>query len=517
MPADSHEAPRAVDARWRRLTIAGVALFAAFRIAELTTYALWYDELFSLSVAQQDWAELFRTAIADRTNPPLFYAMLKLWIGVGGESVAWLRLLPCLIGIGVAIPLAALARRMFEPLDEPGAVGPLGAACVTLAVGAASPLLVALANELRGYSLLLMASAISMLAFVRVVESAGWLDRAANTGDAPSWSGQAAGEHRRRVVQLCLASALLVYAHYFGWLLVGTEVVIALFLERKALKGTLLALAGAAVAFAPWALAVSANAAAAARPLENVSWIARPSMGDIPVFYDALVARVITPGTAAIGPLLILIPLAVLTVNASAPGGSAALRRRFVELCAFAALPVLTVFAASVLLTRSAFVPRYLIVVAPAWWLIVGMAAGGLGLRRWTGARALAAAGLLAAFTLAAGVMREVRGGEKIAWDAIVASVAADAGPGGGTVYSLEGFTALPLTYYAASAPGALAVRPVRNLSEMNPPAWLVVRSIAGADASLGAGLAPAGITLSPVYTSSVLSHSVTAYRVTAP
>ena len=456
-------------------------------------------------------------AVADRTNPPLFYAMLKLWIGVGGESVAWLRLLPCLIGIGVAVPLAALARRMFEPLDEPGARPPLGAAAVTLAVGAASPLLVALANELRGYSLLLLASAISMLAFARVIESAGWLDPARNTEDAPSWRWQAAGEHRRRVVQFCLASALLVYAHYFGWLLIGTEFVIALLLERKAFRATLLAVGAAVIAFAPWALAVAANAATTARPLENVSWIARPSIGDIAVFYDALVARVITPGTATIGAALILIPLAVLAVNAVAIGGSAALRRRFVELGALAALPVLAVFAASVLLTKSAFVPRYLIVVAPAWWLIVGMAAAGLGVRRWTGARALAAAGFLAAFTLSAGVMREVRGGEKIAWDAVVEAIAVDAGAGGGLVYSLEGFTALPATYYAATLGTHLTVRPVRDMASIVPPAWLLVRSGPDTAASLGAGLAPIGLVLTPVHLASVQSHSVTAYRVTRP
>ena len=41
----------------------------------------------------------------------------------------------------------------------------------------------------------------------------------------------------------------------------------------------------------------------------------------------------------------------------------------------FALLPVGLVFAASRVLDRSVFVPRYLMVAAPAWWLLMGVSA----------------------------------------------------------------------------------------------------------------------------------------------
>ena len=109
------------ERRWRILTVCAVGLFAAFRLAELTRYALWYDELFSLTLAQMGWGDLLRAAVHDRTNPPLFYLIFKGWIDVGGTSVAWMRLLPCLTGISAAVPLAALARRIFAPFDAPAA------------------------------------------------------------------------------------------------------------------------------------------------------------------------------------------------------------------------------------------------------------------------------------------------------------------------------------------------------------------------------------------------------------
>ncbi|HVZ49506.1 MAG TPA: glycosyltransferase family 39 protein, partial [Gemmatimonadaceae bacterium] len=180
-------------------------MFAAFRLPELTRYPLWYDEVFSLTLAQQDWAELLRRAVADRTNPPLFYALLKAWIGIGGESVAWMRLLPCLCGILVAVPLVALARRW---------LGDLPAAFAAGMAAAASPLAVFLANELRGYSLLLLLATLSCLAFARLTD-----DRA----------GAGAAGPVPPLALLVAVNVALVYAHYFGWLVVGAEVGAAAF------------------------------------------------------------------------------------------------------------------------------------------------------------------------------------------------------------------------------------------------------------------------------------------------
>ncbi len=615
--------------RWRIVAWCAVGAFAAFRLPELTRYALWYDELFSLSLAQRDWGDLLAGAVADRTNPPLFYALLKAWIGVGGESVAWMRLLPCALGILVAVPMVALARRVAGelavtgqapatplPPAEPRApqardIPPAGDIAnpialpftiALVALAAASPLAVFLSNELRAYSLLTLLSAAWLLAYFRVSESAAWLapgtvaahlgnapdgnapdgnaphgdaphaDAAhgnAPHGNAPGWHDDARGEHRRRVAQLTIAAVLLVYTHYFGWLLIAATIGAALFWRRGALAGVFLAAGVAGFAFLPWAAAVAVNAARVARPLANVAWVAPPRPGDIPLFYDALVARVLTSDTAWVGALVLAALGAGLVLwLRRAPRGSPP-RRVTAELALLAVAPVLVAYVASVATSQSAFVPRYLMEAAPAWWLLVALATSALGSATARG-RAMeldshrwGAAVAVSVFTLVAGALREARGGEKIPWDAVVRAIAADraahradaatdaatdtaaadsartasaaarattdsaasTAPSGwaaaGTIYALEGFTALQTAYYAAALGTGLRVRPVTSLDSIVPPAWLVVRAAPGADASsaaaLSAGRTPRGIRLGEVYVARIPSQEIIAYRVTRP
>ncbi len=484
------------------------------------------------------WRDLFNAAIADRTNPPLFYALLKVWIGVGGESVAWMRLFPCLLGIAAAIPMVALARRFLDVPGESLFPKPVifDASVVAVAAAAASPLGVFLSNEIRGYSLLLLASAVSLLAYHRLTESADWLIPGADAGEAPSWRAQAVGEHKRRIAQAALAAVLLVYAHYFGWLLLCAQAAAAAMWHRRALAGLGITLGVAILAFAPWALAVLMGAAAAAKPLAMVDWIAVPSLLDIPRFYDALVARVFTPATAWVGAAAITATLLALVITFVRRERATHSRSAVGELAVLAGLPVVVAAAAGFVLSRPVFVPRYLLVAAPAWWLLIGagvVALGGLTagardvLERDFRTRATVLTFVL--FTLSAGAARELRGGEKIAWDDLVSAIAADAKASGateGVIYSLEGFTGLPAAFYAAQRHQELTVQPVANLSDptltgaaadpAGPPAhaWLIVRSSPSRAApALGDGLTPRGVTLTSVYATRVPSHTITAYR----
>lgn len=493
------------DARaWRIATWVAMALFAVFRLPELTRYSLWYDELFSLTLAQQDWSELFRRAALDRTNPPLFYALLKLWIGIGGESVAWMRLLPCLAGTLVAVPLVALARRWLSDLPS---------ALAAVAAGAASPLAVFLSNELRGYSLLLLLSAVSYLAYARLTDTESWDASLTHEGGAPSPVAQASAERRRRVAILAAVNVALVYTHYFGWLVVAVQLADAFFRHRRAFRWLIGAAFATGIAVIPWVATLLVGARNVATPLANVDWISVPAPLDIPRFYDALVARVLTLRTAWIGAVIVAAPLGALTfrrIRARRSGAAA-------WFAWYAVFPVAAAYVASTMMGRSVFVPRYLIIAAPAWWLLIGLAMTAADdARRSHVARAVGAA-VFSAFTLAAGTTREVRGGEKIQWNAVVSAIAADAGTGGGRIYALEGFTALPAAYYAATLDTRLTVRPVRDLAAIVPPAWLLVRSGVDSGSALGAGLLPRGLALTPVYRASVPSHTVTAYRVTLP
>jgi hypothetical protein len=343
-----------------------------------------------------------------------------------------------------------------------------------------------------------------MLAFARVVETIGWEEQLAAEGSAPNGRGDVAPERRRRVVLFGLSGLLLVYTHYFGWLLLATLLASAWFWARNMLGWLVAAVAGIGFMFVPWAASVWIASHGVAAPLANVDWIASPTL-DLSRFYDALVARVLSPETAWVG-LLVLgaVGAGLLTMVRRREGLDA---QRATALLVVATLPVLIAFAFGAATGRPVFVPRYLIVAAPAWWILIGLGAGAHG----------ALALLVTAFTLTAGGLRQVRGGEKIPWDKVVAAVAADAGPAGGTLYSLEGFTGLPAAFYARSGVAPLRVQPVASLSTLLPPAWLVVRH-APADTLgvLGNGLTPRGLRFEKVWHSAVPSHGITAYRVLA-
>src|SRR5262245_51748042 len=126
------------------LLIAGV--FIALRLWRLTSYGLYGDEIFSLRLASANWTESVAVVARDIVHPPLFYMLVKLWIGIGGDSVLWLKLFPALSSIAALVPLFLLCREL-----------KLKPAAIELALGlmAVNAYLVYYSQELRMYSLLL--------------------------------------------------------------------------------------------------------------------------------------------------------------------------------------------------------------------------------------------------------------------------------------------------------------------------------------------------------------------------
>src|SRR5687768_3478552 len=89
-----------------------VGLYVAARLWRLTGTCLWFDELFSVHAARHTWGGLGRFVAADLIHPPLFYALLKVWVAAGGESLLWLRLFPFVASVAALVPLLLLAREL---------------------------------------------------------------------------------------------------------------------------------------------------------------------------------------------------------------------------------------------------------------------------------------------------------------------------------------------------------------------------------------------------------------------
>lgn len=104
--------------------------------------SVWFDEAYSVRVAQQSLGDLLSLTALD-THPPLYYMILKLWAGIGGWGEVWLRLLSALFYGGSVIVGALLARRLFNAKT----------ALFTLPFLLLAPLLVRYGFEIRGYAM----------------------------------------------------------------------------------------------------------------------------------------------------------------------------------------------------------------------------------------------------------------------------------------------------------------------------------------------------------------------------
>jgi hypothetical protein len=511
---------------WALPAIATLVL-GIFRLPELTRSPLWYDELFSLGVAELPLGDSLRRIIADHTNPPLFYLLLKGWIVVGGESDHWVRLLPCLLAMLLGAALVWLVREVRAGTR---------AGMLAVALAAASPLSVDLANEVRAYSLLALLACLSLAATLH--------DRARRT--------------RETFALMTIINIALVHTHYFGWLTIGAECVAALYAWRGTHAWRVLRSAGLTLlAFVPWAAAVAAHALSNPAPLRNVAWIGSPAVAD-PLWllrdltgrsgYAAadlawlalvIVAFVVLGATQwrrrgeAGRADAALSPGRVASGRADAHGAARADARADAHgdfradghadghagnpsnspvegallLLAVAGLaaPVL-VWAASLLSGHSFWVQRYLVGAAAPVALLTAIAVAALPPRRW-GAAAIV--GFV--WTAVACAALPQRAPTKFDWRRFVRRVDLTVGSPR-DVYALEAFTGAPLQRYAHAG---MQLHMVKSLQELPVgDLWLVYRRDSFASGSPAEALRALGFATVSSLSAETAGQKIVAVRI---
>jgi uncharacterized membrane protein len=117
---------------------------AWLRVYGLNIHSLWFDETFSQRVVSLfDPISLFQNGVAGDVHPPLYFALLWLWVQFVGESVVALRMLSVLIAL-LALPACYhLARLLFNER----------AALLALILAVFAPYQVYYAQETRQYAL----------------------------------------------------------------------------------------------------------------------------------------------------------------------------------------------------------------------------------------------------------------------------------------------------------------------------------------------------------------------------
>ncbi|RFA27169.1 hypothetical protein CAI21_15065 [Alkalilimnicola ehrlichii] len=371
MPRDSTLNTRLFAAACLGITLLALAL----RLLHIDNQPLWADEAFSFFAAHVGrWPDDFLR----EGNPPLYFALLKLWTSVVGESTAAIRILSALFGLGFVAAAIWTAATLFDRRTA------LYAGLLT----AASPMAIYYAQEARAYSMLLLALMLCL----------GTLWRALQTHRPIAW------------VFFAAAATFALYSHYLALFALAPSLVAVLLQAdyKRHLTPYALALLSALVALAAWLVP---SLAAGAGQGEIHHWIAEvwqrtPPLGALPKSFVILglgshaeFAPVFLKQFSALEPnkallylglgillLLVASALAVVIKRPRHPESGATLWL-LVSLC----LPLLGLWLLS--WVRPYYVVgRYDMIVLPAFLLLI---AWGLGqLHRWGAKGAWLAVGL---------------------------------------------------------------------------------------------------------------------------
>jgi Dolichyl-phosphate-mannose-protein mannosyltransferase len=332
-----------------------VGLFVGARLWRLTAACLWFDEVFSVHATRYGWARMLGFVAADAVHPPLFYALLKVWIGVGGESLFWLRLLPALISIACVVPFLLLCRELRLEATETR---------LALLLMSVNGYLIKYAQEVRMYSLLLLLALCSLWLFVRFFRSGA----------------------KRDLVWLTVVNLLLIYTHYYGWMVIAAEGVCLLLPGPAKRRWFFISVGILLVCFSPWVYAVIA-AERGQGLAQNIGWVSRPRLQDgaqlftllnEPFYYRQSSGERLYSGWSLIVSLLLFgWPICVLLwhgwrqrTGAEAQSHTAQLR----WLLCLTAIPLALSFVLSWLLPQSIWGTRHLIILAGPYMMLAAVA-----------------------------------------------------------------------------------------------------------------------------------------------
>ncbi len=312
-------------------------IYISFRLWNLTASCLWFDEIFSIHAAELDLPNLIWFVAQDLIHPPLFYGLLKIWISIGGENLFWLRFFPVFFATIAIIPFFLLCRQL--KLSH-------SAIALALTFFAVNGSFIKYAQEVRMYSLLLCFGLFSLLFFVRFL----------------NWG--------KGFNLLIIINILLVYSHYFGWLIVASEVLAVVLLARQRLKQIFVMLLITFLSFAPWIFAIWEAAEINSNVGQNIGWMTKPNLLSIFQFVFDLVEPIYFEQSNRDASAIYLITLPILAFGIIAFGfffadwknETAVGKRNFLLLLIFAFTPILLAFFVSWILPYSVWGTRHLII-----------------------------------------------------------------------------------------------------------------------------------------------------------
>ena len=143
-----------------RLLLAAITLGAfALRVVRLDFQPLWWDEGYSMFFATRDFGTMLARTAVD-IHPPLYYALLQIWIALAGTGEDAVRLLSVVIGVATIPLIYALAHKLF---------GNRRVALIAALLLALSPFHIYYSQEVRMYGLVTLLCLASVYLFVQLL------------------------------------------------------------------------------------------------------------------------------------------------------------------------------------------------------------------------------------------------------------------------------------------------------------------------------------------------------------
>jgi len=320
------------------VTLAGLAL----RLA--VPRGIWLDEAISIHQANLSFHDMFENLQYGDRHPPLHHVVLWLTVRAIGDGELAVRL-PGLIAGTLVIPaLYLLGKELYDRRTG----------LVAAAFGAASPLLIWYAQEARMYAFVTLFGLLALLTQLRAIRNGSMLNWAA----------------------YIVATAALLWSHYFGLLLIGVQqlIFVGVILHQRRVGEPVKPLAlGFAYSLAVLAIQLVPLAVFAQKQFDSTS----AAFGSPSGTYDALSFYAVVSnmawalwgyhpdGTtellAAGWPLLLLLSLLLL-----GRGGS-----RQTVILAVAAITPIVLLVVVALYDRELFEVRYFLVAIPLLFLLV--------------------------------------------------------------------------------------------------------------------------------------------------
>jgi mannosyltransferase len=193
---------------WNATTLAvvGITILAvALRFWRLGHQSFWYDESVTLVILHRSFGGMLSGVKHLENTPPLYYCLGWVWARIFGFSEAGLRSLSAVAGVAVVPMMYGIGAKLISRR----------AGLIAAALTACNPLLVWYSQEARAYSLMVAFSALSLLAFVHLLEER---------------------IERRWLITWTVAAALALATHYYAALAVVPEAAWLAWRHRRDLR-----------------------------------------------------------------------------------------------------------------------------------------------------------------------------------------------------------------------------------------------------------------------------------------